>query len=368
MDTTVPASPEAPRERLKGLFTRGWFPRKRGRIAHVKTTKRAHQAERARLLLGILLVVGATVLSARMIGMRRHSRSTAPPEAVQVSEMELREQLLKDLPVTDRRLGLAGVSTSVLEGGEGTPIVLLHGQGGFAEMWGRVIPRLVESHRVVAPDLPGLGQSEVQTGRLDTPRVVAWLGDLIAQTCAEPPILVGHSLGGSIAAHFAIEHGERVRRIVLVDSGSLGRFRPAPPVIVALLQFSARPSSVSHGRFLRQVFDDPERARAGWGKHWAAFEAYHIDRAGQPSVGAANRDLLRRMGVRRILPDQFQKIGVPVALIWGRNDPIMRFRIAEAASAQFGWPLYPIDDCGHVPHVERPEVFLDALNAATADV
>lgn len=282
--------------------------------------------------------------------------------------MEMRDRLLKDLPVTERRLDLAGVFTSLLEGGDGPPIVLLHGQGGFAEMWGQVIRHLVGSHRVVAPDLPGLGQSEVRAGRLDSPRVVAWLGALIAQTCAEPPIIVGHSLGGTIAARFAIEHSDRVRRIVLVDSGSLGRFRPAPAVIVALLRFSARPSPASHDRFLRQVFVDPERARAGWGEHWVAFEEYHIDRASQPSVGAANRDLLRKMAVRRIPSDQLRKIDVPAALIWGRNDRIMRFRIAEKASAQFGWPLYPIDNCGHVPHVEHSEAFVEALHAAIATV
>lgn len=195
----------------------------------------------------------------------------------------------------------------------------------------------------------------MRSGTLDAPRVVAWLGDLIEQTCAESPVVVGHSLGGTIAARFAIEHGDRVRRIVLVDSGLLGRFRPAPAVIVALLRFSARPSPATHDRFLRQVFADFERARTGWSNRWAAFEEYHIDRAAQPSVGAANRTLLRRMGVRRIAPDQLRRIGVPVALIWGRNDPVMRFRIAEKASAQFGWPLYPIDNCGHVPTSNAPK-------------
>ncbi len=279
-----------------------------------------------------------------------------------------RDRLLEDLSVTERRLDLAGVSTSLLESGDGPPIVLLHGQGGFAEMWGRVIPQLAGSHQVLAPDLPGLGRSEVRAGRLDSPRVVAWLGELIEQTCAEPPTLVGHSLGGSFAAHFAIEHGHRIRRIVLLDSGSLDRFRPAPSVLIALIRYIRRPSAATHDRFLRQVFVEPERARTEWGERWEAFEAYHIDRTSQPSVGAANRQLLRRIGVRRIPPDQLRKIVVPVALIWGRNDPVMRFRIAEEASVRFGWPLYPIDDCGHVPHVERPDAFLEALHAANADV
>ena len=279
-----------------------------------------------------------------------------------------RERLLAEIPVTERRLDLAGVSTAVLEGGEGPPIVLLHGQAGFAEMWSWVIPHLVGSHRIVAPDLPGLGRSEVRSGRLDSPRVVAWLGELIEQTCAEPPTLVGISLGGSFAAHFAIEHGDRLRGIVLVDSGSLGPFRPAPGVLFALVRYVRRPSAATFDRFFRQAFFDPERVRAEGGERWAALEAYHVDRATQPNVHRANRQLLRRIGVRQIPPDQLRKIDVPVALIWGRNDPIMRFRIAEKANAQFGWPLYPIDDCGHVPIAERPDAFLKALNAAIADV
>jgi pimeloyl-ACP methyl ester carboxylesterase len=331
-------------------------------------TKRHRRAGRSRLRDILLLVGGAAALLAVVIGMRRRSSKTVPTQPVLFSEAEMRERLLKDLPVTERQLDLAGVSTSLLEGGEGPPIVLLHGQGGFAAMWGRVIPHLAGSQRVVAPDLPGLGRSEVRAGTLDAPRAVAWLGELIEQTCAEPPTLVGHSLGGSFAAHFAIEHGDRLRGIVLVDSGSLGPFRPAPGALAALVRYIRRPSATTYDRFSRQVFFDSDRVRSEGGERWEALRAYHIDRTSQPSVRAANRQLLRRIGVRRIPPDQLRKIGVPVALIWGRNDRVMRFRIAEEASARFGWPLYPLDDCGHVSSVERPQAFVEALHAAIAEM
>jgi pimeloyl-ACP methyl ester carboxylesterase len=58
---------------------------------------------------------------------------------------------------------------------------------------------------------------------------------------------------------------------------------------------------------------------------------------------------------------------VPVALIWSRNDRITRFRIAEETSTRFGWPLYPIEDCGHFAIGERPDAFLDALHAAIGE-
>ena|SRR5215210_7797543 len=70
---------------------------------------------------------------------------------------DARQRLLAGLPVTERRLQLAGVSSAVLDGADGPPIVLL--QGEFAAVWMRVIPELVTTHRVIAPDLPGLGAS-----------------------------------------------------------------------------------------------------------------------------------------------------------------------------------------------------------------
>lgn len=114
-----------------------------------------------------------------------------------------RERLLAGMPVTERRLELAGVSTTVLEGGDGPPVVLLHGAGEFAACWLRVLPDVVQAHRVVVPDLPGHGASAVAGDPPDAERVAAWLGELIARTCPSPPALVGHGLGGAIAARFA---------------------------------------------------------------------------------------------------------------------------------------------------------------------
>src|SRR5213592_4028394 len=119
--------------------------------------------------------------------------------------IDTREQLLEGIPVRERRLELAGVSTAVLEGGEGPPVVLLHGPGEFAAKWMRVIPDLVTTHRVVAPDLPAHGASEVPDGSLDADLVLDWLDELIDRTCPSPPVLVGHILGGAIAARFAVD-------------------------------------------------------------------------------------------------------------------------------------------------------------------
>jgi pimeloyl-ACP methyl ester carboxylesterase len=65
--------------------------------------------------------------------------------------------------------------------------------------------------------------------------------------------------------------------------------------------------------------------------------------------------------------DRLGKITVPVALIWGRNDRAWRFRIAEQASARFGWRLYPIDNADHAQIYDQPDASLGALRAAMSD-
>jgi len=276
---------------------------------------------------------------------------------------DARRRLLAGAPVTERRLDLAGVSTAVLEGGDGPPVVLLHGQGGWSGMWLPVVGELVATHRVVAPDLPGLGASQVPGGPPDAAGVLAWLGELIQRTCPSPPALVGASLGASIAARFVIAHPDRVSRLVLVDAGSLGRFRPAPGVVLAMIRFIARPNERTHRGFLRQVAVDPARVRALMGDRWEVSQAYNLDRARTPSVRAANRRLLRELGTKPIPPQELARIAVPTSLIWGRHDRVMRLRIAERASARYGWPLHVVEDAGHFT-LEQPEASLAALRVA----
>jgi pimeloyl-ACP methyl ester carboxylesterase len=275
-------------------------------------------------------------------------------------ETNARERLLAEIPVTERRLELAGISTAVLEGGDGPPIVLLHGPGEFGAKWMRVIPDLVTSHRVVAPDLPAHGASEVPDGPLDADRVLSWLAELIERTCPSPPTLVGHVLGGAIAARFAADQGDRLSRLVLVDTLGLGRFRPAPRFALTMVGFLARPTEGSYNRFMRQCSYDLDGLREEMGERWDPFVSYNLDLARAPSAKAAGR-LMRQLGVPRIPPEDLARIAVPTTLIWGRHDRANRPRIAEAASARYGWALRVIEDCADDPPRDQPEAFLEAL-------
>jgi pimeloyl-ACP methyl ester carboxylesterase len=274
-----------------------------------------------------------------------------------------RERLLAGIPVAERRLEPAGVSTAVLEGGEGPPLVLLHGPGESAVTWLRVIPELVATHRIVAPDLPAHGESELPDGPLDAERLLAWLGELVEATCDSPPALVGHVLGGAIAARFAIGQGEALDHLVLVDSLGLGRFRPAPRFAATMAGFLARPSERSFERFMRQCSYDLDGLRDQMGERWDPFVAYNLEGARGPQGKAVGR-IMREVGIPRIPAEELERIAVPTTLIWGRQDRANRLRIAERASARYGWQLRVIEDCADDPPRDRPEAFLEALRAA----
>jgi pimeloyl-ACP methyl ester carboxylesterase len=277
---------------------------------------------------------------------------------------DARQRLLAAIPVTERQLPLAGIPTAVLEGGDGPPVVLLHSSGEFAALWMRVIPDLVTTHRVVVPDLPGHGASEMADGQLDTDHVVAWLDALIKHTCPSPPALVGHGLGGAIAARFAIAHPDRLSGLVLVDALGLDRFEPAPSFGLALHRFMEQPTEHTRDGLFRQCFVDPDGLRQQLGQRWEPLAAYALDRARTPGIQAALGSLMPALGLPAIPPADLARIVVPTTMIWGRHDLQVQLPVAEVASARLGWPLHVIEDAGDDPALEQPEAFLRALHAA----
>jgi pimeloyl-ACP methyl ester carboxylesterase len=293
-------------------------------------------------------------MTSKQVEVEERGRRTAGEDA--------RERLLAGLPVTERRLQLAGVSTAVLEGGDGPPIVLL--QGEFAAVWMRVIPELVTSHRVIAPDLPGLGASEMSDTPPDANTVLTWLDELVEQTCAIPPVLVGKGPGGALAARFAIEHSDRVNRLVLVDTHGLDRYRPAPRMALTFIGVLLRPTERGLQRgFRNYCFVDLDGMRAEMGERYEWMAAYALDRFRTPRVKAAMRSLMRQLA-SAIPSGDLDRISVPTTLIWGRHDLGVRLNVAEAASARYGWPLHVIENARDEPAIEQPQAFLRALRSA----
>jgi pimeloyl-ACP methyl ester carboxylesterase len=281
-------------------------------------------------------------------------------------ETDARHALLAGIPVEERRLQLAGVSTSLLEGGEGPPLLLLHGPGGYGALWQAVIPALTASHRVVAPDLPGHGASTVGDALLDAVRVLNWVGELIEQTCPTPPVLVGQLVGGAIAARFAAEHRDALDRLVLVVPFGLAPFEPTPAFGAALTGFLAAPGEDTHDELWKHCVFDLDALRVRPATRWKLLKAYNLDRAGHASAADAIQALIEQFGLAAIPDDVLRRIAVPTSLIWGRHDSIVPLSVGQRASARFGWPLHVLEHAGNEPALEAPGEFARAVEAAIA--
>jgi pimeloyl-ACP methyl ester carboxylesterase/ubiquinone/menaquinone biosynthesis C-methylase UbiE len=296
--------------------------------------------------------------------------ATVPPRSArhdqQASHGGPREVLLADLPVAEKRIRLAGISTVVLEGGDGPPIVLLHGPGEYAAKWLRIIPDLVKTHRVVAPDLPGHGTSEAIDGVADINRVLAWLDALITQTCKTRPILVGQIIGGAIAARFAAAHGDRLSGLVLSDTLGLASFQPAPEFGAALTAFMTEPNPENHDQLWQQCAFDLDTLRDRMGERWDHLRAYNLDRAQASELKPTQETLFEQFGFPAIPPEELARISTPTILIWGRHDLATPLPVAEAASARYGWPLYIVDGAADDPPIEQPAAFMEVLSTALA--
>jgi pimeloyl-ACP methyl ester carboxylesterase len=213
-----------------------------------------------------------------------------------------RDRLLEGLPVAERRIDVDGIVTSVLEGGQGPPMVLLHGgspAGGIVWTLGP-IRQLARSYRLVVPDLPGVGES-APLDHLDAETFNGWFAGLLGLTCPEKPTIVAHSLPASLAARFATRHDGLLRRLVLMGPPALGRLRPPVGFMLASLRAGLRPSEGTLERFNRWAFHDLDRTRKQLGERYEALTDYVLSRARVPSVKRTMRQLVKA-GLQQI-PD-----------------------------------------------------------------
>jgi pimeloyl-ACP methyl ester carboxylesterase len=229
----------------------------------------------------------------------------------------LAARLVDGVPVTARRVDVAGVPTALLDGGAGPCVVLLHGHGGFAESFAEVIAGLVDRYRMIAPDLPGLGRSELRGGQLGPDATTAWLDGLITATCATPPTLVGFSAGAGVAVRYVLAGNLQVRHLVLVSPCWRGSARRTLSLRAALASFGRRPSRSSAERVSRYLLLDRDDLRDRLGSRYTAIEDYVVERASRPGYRTANRALPPTIDTAEL-----RRLAVPVALICGRHDRI----------------------------------------------
>jgi abhydrolase domain-containing protein 6 len=258
-----------------------------------------------------------------------------------------------------RSVEVDGQRWNYLEAGDGPPLLLLHGFTGSKENWLPVIGELSRDFRVLAPDLPGWGFLQPTPPRpphgysADAARLAGFADAVIG----EPRFhLVGHSMGGGIAAVLAAGWPQRVERLVLMSASGVEFDNAFSRAVLA----GEHPFGVhdrdSLDRFLRIVFAEPP---------WVPWPADRALIARRIDNDAFEREVLSAIssGPDADAPSRAaEAIRAPTLLLWCSDDQVVDVAAAEVFAAAIDdaeVDLHPA--CNHMPMMERPQQVADRL-------
>jgi pimeloyl-ACP methyl ester carboxylesterase len=276
------------------------------------------------------------------------------------------------LPAEDlqlREIELHGHRVAYRCAGSGPAIVLVHGITSTSATWGQVMPYLATRFTVIAPDLIGHGESAKPRGDYSLGAYASGVRDLMVTLGHESATFVGHSLGGGVVMQLSYQFPERCERLVLVDSGGLGRevnllLRAATlPLSEVVLPLLASTRLLDAGRSVERLFrrlgirastDMAELARGH-----ASLE----DPEARAAFVHTLRTIVDPLGQRVNASDRlYLAENIPFMLVWGKRDPIIPAE--HGLSAHELVPssrLELFEEAGHFPHIDEPQRFLDVL-------
>jgi pimeloyl-ACP methyl ester carboxylesterase len=266
-----------------------------------------------------------------------------------------------DWATLTRRVRIDGRDVAVVDGGgDGPPLLFLHGLGGLWQNWLLNLPAFMGSHRVVAMDLPGFGQSEMPAGEISIPGFARTVDLVCRELGLEEPVVVGNSMGGFVGAELGVSFPTRVAKLVLVAAAGLStEYLVREPLLAGARAWSVLTArtgvraeiAVTRPRLrraaLQLVVRYPERLSVP-----LAIEL--VRGANSPGFIPAF-DALMRHSFR----DNLERIEVPALIVWGRNDILVPVEDAEMYEHLIGENAHSVvfDDTGHLPMLERPSRF-----------
>jgi pimeloyl-ACP methyl ester carboxylesterase len=269
----------------------------------------------------------------------------------------------------ERSATVAGTRLGYEIGGEGPPLLLLHGLGGALSNWIELAPLLARSYRVLAPDLPGHGRSEPLPGAPDLGAFAESVRLLAEHERLLPAAIVGHSAGGLIALRLAAARPEAVSSIVLAASAGISTGRRLAELTVELLAL-ARPGRVL-APFRARIARQPHLRYLAFG-WWGASDP--------PALSAAAVDgflsgpplhtettALGRALVRDDPRLDLERVSCPCLVLWGARDNWVLLEDGFEFARRLRAPLRLIPDCGHLLIGERPDACLDAIESLVGE-
>jgi len=266
---------------------------------------------------------------------------------------------LRGAQISQRWVTAGGIRTRLLESGnsENDVVLFLHGTGGHSEAFIRNLGPHGERRWAIAMDLIGHGFSQLAIAPLEIPDYVDHVIAVLDALSIERAAISGESLGGWVAARIALEHPERVSRMVLNTTGGT---RADPQVMARIHSLSMRAVEEPTWDFVRERLEwlmaDPASVNDDL---VATRQAIYAQPGMIESMRAtlALQDMETR--VRNLISDDdLKRIDVPTLVLWTSHDPTAPAeegrRIAGIIpNAEFAL----MEDCGHWPQFEKPEEF-----------
>ena len=256
-------------------------------------------------------------------------------------------------------------------GGEGPALVYIHGLGGVWQNWLLNIPPFLDSHRVIAMDLPGFGESEMPEGEISIRHYAAVVDQLLDQIGIESASVVGNSMGGFIGAELALSFDTRVERLVLVSAAGLSIEYQRREPLLTLARLTAplnvhliaqyREFFITRPRLRRAVLQSVVRYPE---KLSAPLTWEQMGGTGKPGFVDALEALMSYSFRERL-----EELEIPVLIVWGENDLLVPVGDAERFERLIGANARKeiFEDTGHVPMMERPTRFNDLLRGFLAE-
>jgi pimeloyl-ACP methyl ester carboxylesterase len=273
-----------------------------------------------------------------------------------------------EVGIHEHQAEVEGHRMRFLHGGSGPPLLLVHGLLGYSFSWRFNLPVLAKQFMVFAPDLLGAGFSERVPGVDCSMTAIAWrLLQFLRGQGIESFDLLGTSHGGAIAmmlAAMAGEHGQSVRRLILVDPVHPWS-RPRPVLIrllsqrggAALFRALLPIIRLTHEHYLRRMYGDPRRIPPGTAEGYKAPLAKQGAYEYPLSIVRCWREDMRKL--EAALP---KIAAVPTLLIWGNRDRVIAPDSAPHLQGQFrNCRLLVLEGVGHLPYEETPEEFNRAV-------
>lgn len=267
---------------------------------------------------------------------------------------------MNDLGLDVHEIEVAGIRTVYYERGTGPTLVLVHGMFGDYTDWETVLEPLSQNFRVVAPDLPGFGNSAKPDVAYDAEFFVNWMHAFIKALGVNEVVLVGNSFGGEISVLYALAHPVRSRRIVLVSSGGL-RFYDEDERALLREKFSIDSlkslTPEIHEWIFRPIFAEK-------GEAWLSYLRKQNAKLSRPDHAEYARALHHSMVLAFSLyfDNELQRLRVPVLLVWGDRDVVFPLPLAERALSKLrDGELVLLERAGHAPQLENPEGFVTAI-------